>query len=114
MATYNKLTPELIEQAKTCATDEERMAFLEKHHIELSPVEMEAASGGDHTTGILTGDEMDDGIHCSGWSEGYHEWRYVGISKPGRFLGDLWPDYLHRCIHCKKYTWIGSKYPDYK
>ena len=76
----------------------------------LTEFEMCAACAGDHTTGILLKSEMHDGsTHCSGWSEGYHQWRYVGVSKPGKFFGDLWPDYLHRCLHCGKYTWIGSK-----
>ena len=89
---------------------EKKINFEAEETEALTGIEMEAACGGDHTTGILLKTEMDDGnIHCNGWSEGYHEWRYVGISKPGRFFGDLWPDYLHRCLHCGKYTWIGSK-----
>lgn len=41
-----EMSPELIEQAKACKTLEEGLAFISAHHIELSPEQMDAISGG--------------------------------------------------------------------
>jgi len=99
------------EKEKKLTPEAEAMENLTEFDMDgMTEEEMEAVSGGDHFTGIIKGEELEkfDG-HCNGWSEGYHEWQYTGHKRPGRFFGDLWPDYLHRCIHCLRYMWIGSK-----
>ena len=39
------MTPEMIGQAKTCETPEERMAFIEENGIELTDEQLESVAG---------------------------------------------------------------------
>ena len=40
------MTPKMIEQAKGCETDEERLAFIQENGIELTDEQLEGISGG--------------------------------------------------------------------
>ena len=81
------LTKEQIEEAKACKTTEERINFFKQHNISLPDSYLEKISGGEGEDRTYVG----TCLKCSG------RLYPTGRTRPGEYLGDLWPDAEYKC-----------------
>lgn len=84
---FSNLTPEQIEQAKKCASPEERLAFIKENGVELTDEQLENVSAG-------LSPEFWCGI-------GWHEWETTGSRKKSTFYVEV----EYRCKHCGITEW---------
>ena len=87
------LTKEQIEEAKACKTTEERINFFKEHNISLPDSYLEKISGGE---GVSIG----NCLKCSGYLY------KTGSIRPGKYLGDLWPDEEYKCDKLGHVFWF--------
>ena len=78
---FKDLTKEQLEEAKACKTTEERINFLKEHNISLPDSYLEKISGG--------GEDSYTGAQCTKCSGYLYA---TGRTRPGKYLGDFWPD----------------------
>ena len=91
------MTPKMIEQAKGCETDEERLAFIQENGIELTDEQLEGISGGSKGG---TGGDVCKKNPDSDW----HVWEKTGRIRPGRWL-KLVDEPEYKCKFCGDTYW---------
>ena len=90
------LTKEQIEEAKACKNTEERINFFKKHNISLPDSYLEKISGGEGGNEYSTF----QCLKCSGYLYP------TGNTRPGKYLGDLWPDTEYKCDKLGHVFWL--------
>ena len=99
------MSKELIEMVAACKTVKKRNVFIKAQHIKLTDEQQEAVNG------CVPYDEdwctEGGAAHC-------HNFVFTGQTRPGKILGDLWPDYFHVCKNCGQTRWLGTKLEGFK
>ena len=73
----------------------------------LNDDELTTISGGGPINKIIAiyDDAMEVHSDCPNTSNKEHEWKKTGVTRPGRFFGDDWPDVQIKCEKCGKTCW---------
>ena len=101
------LTPELLERAKKCETEEERLAFIQENEIELTEEELDGMAGGfagpfgGERAGRRFGPKIPSSI-CKKAPDKKHRYVETGAKRDGW----LWEIKERKCQLCGVTYWL--------
>ena len=99
----------LVEKSKKYGKEltlEQAQAMIDSKSS-ISDDELASVSGGDFIDDVVDawGDYLEDCGRCPYDSNGVHDWKETGKTRPGRIFGDSWPDEEMKCTKCGKTGW---------